>query len=261
MSEAIYRPVIQDMTWSYSRISSFEDCPYRWYLKYLRGLRGGRRFFSDYGSFMHKTIEKYLTGSLPKSELVPYYLTNFAQEVRPPAPSYAVFCSYFEQGLQYLRREELLPYREPLVVEQKFSFDIDGLQLVGIVDLLARDGALVLVDNKSRALKPRSGKSKPTKADEELDAYLRQLYLYSVPIKHRFGEYPARLEFNCFRTGQLISEPFDPEKLEEAKRWALDRIQTITDNEDWSPNIEFFKCRYICELSDECEFFQLNARR
>lgn len=88
MSEAIYRPVIQDMTWSYSRISSFEDCPYRWYLKYLRGLRGGRRFFSDYGSFMHKTIEKYLTGSLPKSELVPYYLTNFAQEVRPPAPSY-----------------------------------------------------------------------------------------------------------------------------------------------------------------------------
>lgn len=261
MSDAIYRPVIQDMTWSYSRLSSFEDCPYRWYLKYLRGLQGGRRFFSDYGSFMHKIIEEYLTGGLQKSELVPYYLTNFAQEVCPPAPSYAVFCSYFEQGLQYLRREELLPYREPLAVEQKFSFDIDGFQFVGIVDLLARDGALVLVDNKSRALKLRSGKSKPTKADEELDAYLRQLYLYSVPIKHRFGEYPARLEFNCFRTGQLISEPFDPEKLEEAKRWALDRIQTITDNEDWSPNIEFFKCRYICELSDECEFFQLNARR
>lgn len=262
MSEAIYRPVIQDMVWSYSRLLSFEDCPYRWYMKYLRGLQGGRRFFSDYGSFMHSIIEKHLTGSLQKSELVPYYLTNFAQEVYPPAPSYAVFQSYFEQGLAYLRRDELLPYREPLAVEQRLSFDIDGFSFVGIVDCLAQDDSgLVLVDNKSRALKPRSGKQKPTKADAELDAYLRQLYLYSVPIKHRFGEYPARLEFNCFRTGQLISESFDPERLEEAKCWALGSIQTILDNEDWSPDMEFFKCRYLCELSDECEYFQMNQRR
>ena len=31
-----YAPVIDDMIWSYSRIRSFYDCKYRWYLKYIR---------------------------------------------------------------------------------------------------------------------------------------------------------------------------------------------------------------------------------
>ena len=53
----------------------------------------------------------------------------------------------------------------------------------GVIDLVGRSdtGGLVIVDHKSRALKPRSKRKKPTKTNQELDEYLRQLYLYAVP--------------------------------------------------------------------------------
>ena len=62
MGEISYAPLIEDMVWSYSRIKAFDDCPYRWYLKYIRHLHGKDMFFSDYGSFVHKLIELYFLG-------------------------------------------------------------------------------------------------------------------------------------------------------------------------------------------------------
>ena len=40
MGDICYAPLIDDMTWSYSRVKSFEDCPYKWFLKYIVGLHG-----------------------------------------------------------------------------------------------------------------------------------------------------------------------------------------------------------------------------
>ena len=59
MGEVNYAPIIQEMTWSYSRIKAFDDCHYRWYLQYIRRLHGKDMFFASYGSFMHKLIELY----------------------------------------------------------------------------------------------------------------------------------------------------------------------------------------------------------
>lgn len=118
----------------------------------------------------------------------------------------------------------------------------------------------MILDNKSRDLKPRSLRKKPTKSDGELDSYLRQLYLYSVPIKDLFDTYPDRLEFNCFRTGQLISEPFQEKALGTTKEWALQTIEKITENDDWSPQMDYWKCRYLCDLNQHCEYYQMNRR-
>lgn len=214
-------------------------------------------FFSDYGSFVHKLLEQYLSGELQKKELQSAYLSGFQKAVRGKAPSKEIFQSYFEQGLAYLG-ELCFPYENPLFVEFRASFQIEQIPFTGIIDCVVKDeDDIVIVDHKSRALKPRSTRKKPTKSDEELDAYLRQLYLYCVPIKDLFHIYPKRLEFNCFRTGQLISEPFSEEAFEAAKEWAVTRVKTITENEDWSPKIEYWKCRYLCDFCAECEYFDM----
>lgn len=76
-------------------------------------------------------------------------------------------------------------------------------------------------------------------------------------MKAQFHKYPARLEFNCFREGLLISEPFQEDKLEEAKQWATDTIEQITENENWSPKLDYFKCKNICDIHDECEYYNM----
>lgn len=248
------------MVWSYSRITAFESCPYKFFLSYIKHMEKKRMFFSDYGTLMHKIIEMHLNGGLSKQQVVPYYLSHFREDIKGFAPTKAIFKTYFEQGLQYLNHMDF-PYPTPIGVEKRVDFFIGDKPFTGIIDCIAKQaGSLVILDNKSRDLKPRSLRKKPTKSDGELDSYLRQLYLYSVPIKDLFDTYPDRLEFNCFRTGQLISEPFRQEEFEKTKEWALKTIDTITENEDWSPKIEYWKCRYICDKSGDCCFFQTNGR-
>ncbi len=255
-----YSNIISDFTWSYSRISQFELCPYGFLLRYVKKAEEKSMFFSDYGSFMHKLIEQYLRGFLEKEDLAGAYLSGFKRNVRGKPPNDKVFRSYFEQGYDYLSHIDF-PYMSPLGVEQRVDFQVGCKPFTGVIDCVAMDnGKLVILDNKSRTLKPRSGRKKPTVSDRELDAYLRQLYLYSIPIEQSYHTYPVRLEFNCFRTGQLISEPFRPEEFEKTKAWALGSIDTITGNEDWSPKIDYWKCKYICGLSDDCCYFQMNGR-
>lgn len=252
-----YSHIISDFTWSYSRLAQFESCPYAFLQNYIAHTEKQPLFFSDYGSFVHKLLERYLSEELKRDELPIAYLSEFQKSVCGKAPSKEVFQNYFEQGLAYLR-ELCFPYQNPLFVEYRTSFQIEQIPFTGIIDCVVKDGDdIVIVDHKSRALKPRSARKKPTKSDEELDAYLRQLYLYCIPIKDLFRIYPKRLEFNCFRTGQLISEPFSGKAFEAAKEWAVNAVKTITENEDWSPKIEYWKCRYLCSFCAECEYFAM----
>ena len=81
MGEVNYAPLIDDMVWSYSRIKAFEDCPYRWYLKYIKKFHGKDMFFSSYGTFMHKLIELYHKGEKTPRQIVDMYLQDFKTEL------------------------------------------------------------------------------------------------------------------------------------------------------------------------------------
>lgn len=251
------------MVWSHSRIETFADCPYRFFLKYISKCKPADRFFSSYGSFMHKLIEQYYTGNLSKDGMFTEYLVNFSDQVRGERPKGEVSAKYFKDGAAYLEIFQPFPY-ETVAVEKHVRFDVDGLPFVGYIDYVGRkDGKYSIVDHKSRNMKPRSKRKTPTVKDGELDSMLRQLYLYAEAWKQLSGEYPASLCFNCFRTGTFIEEPFREEALCEAKRWAKSNVEMIKQADDFYPMQDFFACRYICDVSEECIYFQsaLSERR
>lgn len=215
-------------------------------------------FFSSYGGFMHKLIERHYVESATAGQMLEEYLCEFGKEVCMDAPSETVFANYFNSGLEYIKNFKPLPYR-PLAIERRIEFKIDGIPFVGILDYLGEDGeGLVIVDNKSRNLKPRSGRAKPTAYDAELDEYMMQLYLYSAAVEYEYGRFPSSLCFNCFRENILIKERFDESAYVSAKSWLADSVSMITNETDFRPDMEYFKCRYLCEMQDECEFYQLN---
>lgn len=260
MGELNYAPLIDDMTWSYSRIKSFEDCPYRWYLKYIRRFTGKELFFASYGKFMHSLIERYLKKAETKDQLVDVYLSEFASSVDGCAPNMTVFGNYFSSGLSYLNSLSPPPFNI-VGVEQRIDFDVDGIRFVGCIDLIAeKDGDIIIIDNKSKNLKPRSRRKKPTKSDNDLDSYLKQLYIYSRWIEAQYGVRPKSLCFNCFRENVFISEPFEDAAYHDAMLWAKDIISKIRIESDFNPDIDFFKCTYLCEMQDNCEYYDLMKR-
>lgn len=255
MSEISYAPLIGDMTWSYSRLKAFESCRHNWFLRYIRGLKDLPCFYTSYGSFLHRILEAYYTGKLRKTELPGEFLSNFRREVKGLRPEGKIVQKYIESGVNYLSSFEPLPFK-PIWIEEKRDFTLENRKFTGILDFLgeSESGELVLVDNKSRDLKPRSNRKRPTAKDTELDDMLRQLYLYSIPVFESFGRYPDWLCFNCFRSGVFIKEPFHTERFEEAKQWALSLIEEIEAEEDFEPTLDFFFCKWLCGVSDKCVY-------
>lgn len=263
MGEVSYEPLIRDMVWSHSRIKAFDDCPYRWYLKYVRYPKAKKKemFFANYGKFVHELIASFYSGEKSREELEAEYLRDFRAHVKAYAPNRTVFKNYFVDGLNYIRRLQK-PKNKVLSVENKVEFQIGNIPMIGYIDRLEedQDGRILVIDNKSRTLKPRSHRSKPTKTDEELDQYLRQLYLYSIPVQDQFGKPPDKLCFDCFRSQLFIEEPFNEMASENAKQWVKDRVDEIAVETEFRPNMEYFKCRHLCEMQDYCDYFELTKR-
>jgi RecB family exonuclease len=256
MGEVSYRPLIEEMVWSYSRIESFEDCPYRWFLKYISKCSEEPKFYASFGSFMHKLIEMYYRGQLTKEDMLTKYLTDFSKEVQGVRPSESITKNYIRCGAEYLRSFQPLNF-EMVDVEKRVRFDIDGIPFIGYIDYLGlKDGKYYIVDNKSRNLQPRSKRAKPTVKDKELDSMLKQLYIYSAAIKQEYGVFPEALCFNCFRTGTFIEEPFNEEAYHSAIDWAKNMVEDIKNTDEFYPNREFFSCYYICGVSGDCCYDQ-----
>lgn len=252
-----YDFLIDDMTWSYSRLTNFEQCNYGWLLNYIYHEERRSGFFAEYGSFMHDIIAKALTGQLEKSELASYFAKNFRKEVPTPATSPELKAKYFAVGKQYLRDFDF-PHKKIVAVEEPVRFKIEGVPFVGYIDVISEEnGELVITDHKSHDLKPFSKKypEKKTKTDLELEAYLRQLILYAVGVKKKYGRYPAMLEFNCFKSGQWISVPFDESLVQPTIDWVLKTCKMIRDENEWKPNMDYFFCKNLCDVRDACEYW------
>ncbi len=242
------------MTWSYSRLHSFEQCRYGWFLKYIHGSKGEDKFYSSYGSFIHRLLELYYRGFYEASELKDAFVSGFSGNVKGERPDENIVRKYIQSGIEYFESFERVPF-PVIAVERKLDFTLDGVRLTGILDLLGEEnGEYIIVDNKSRDLKPRSKRKSPTEGDKLLDSMLRQLYLYAYGVKQVYGKFPKELCFNCFKSGTFIREPFVSERCEEALSWVKERVTEIKNEEDFRPTIEYFFCRYLCDVSHDCVY-------
>ena len=256
-----YSLITSAMTWSYSRISTFDSCPYKFFLTYIIPCPKTPMFYSGYGSFIHELLADYYRGKKTKESLVRAYLTGFQAHVQGRAPDSRVFSNYFRQGLSYLKGLEM-PEENIIGVEKRVSFRVGDNPFIGYIDLLLQDkenGDITILDHKSKALKQRSTRQRRIKSDEELDCYLRQLYLYSIPVEREYGVLPSYLAFNCYRSGNLVREPFSPSAYCAAKKWAIQSIDNIVHAEDFTPCVDYYFCRHICDVHDSCEYYAMQG--
>ena len=227
-------------------------------MKYLHKpkLEETEQFYASYGSFAHEIIEEYYKGKLEKHDMVNKYLFEFSDKVKGKRPNERTLNKYITGGFEYFQNFEPFKY-EPVAVEKRVEFDLDGMHFIGYIDYLGLDGdGLVIIDHKSGEIKPRSGRKKPTVKDQKLNAILRQLYLYSAAIKQMYGSFPTKLCLNCFRTGVFIEEEFDKKAYDEAIEWIIMTIEEIKKEEDFPPDVSWFKCHNICELKNECIYLE-----
>ena len=182
-------------------------------------------------------------------ELADAYEAEYDEAVKhyfPPFPK-GLAGRYYDEGLQYFRSfDGFGGDMEILSVEDKFELDIRGNRFVGIADLVLRDrntGDITVIDHKSKSMNSMK------KAQYE---NTRQLYTYAAYVKERFGVFPTLLQFNMFRYGVNIDEPFSMERYEETMDWIERTIAEIRAEREWKVSSSSYFCRFICSTRLYC---------
>ena len=65
------------MTWSFSRLHAWEQCPYAFYLKYIEKREGESNYYASNGKCMHEVFEAILTDKITLDECTQYYADNY----------------------------------------------------------------------------------------------------------------------------------------------------------------------------------------
>lgn len=105
---------------------------------------------------MHDLLEKYYKGENSKEEILMMFLTQFKERTKGTGrPKAVTVQKYFKTGTEFIKSLE--PFRFTMVsVEEKIDFKIGDFDFTGRIDYLGEEnGDFVIVDNKSRDLKPR----------------------------------------------------------------------------------------------------------
>ena len=236
--------------YSFSKLNSWWTCPYGFKLRYIDHKVGIGNAFSSFGTLVHSIMERYAKGELELEHLSSIYEWEFKSAVKEKFPwnKYVdLQQSYYTQGLEFLQNFTGYTGYKILGVEENFEIKIQDWIFVGVADLIFEDenGRLIVRDYKSKA---------SFKDDKERDKYARQLYLYALFVKEKYGRWPDELQFLMFRKQKLVSIQFDAERLKEALAWASNTVAVIREAFNYPPTCDAFYGENLCNHRKYCEF-------
>lgn len=249
--------------YSFSKLNSFHGCKYGYKLTYHDKKRGEENGFSQLGSFVHGILEDYLNEEILQFEMVSKFEEGFQENV-PNGISSTTFSnktqktfvkdltdSYKAQCVSFLDKFDGFHDHSVLGVEEKFEIlvKINDKMLIlnGFIDVIIQDenGEIVIVDYKSKSA---------FKNKEEIRHYARQLYMYSIWIKHKYGKYPKELRFVQFRIDHEEKIPFNMEDFNETLDWIYKTSMEIEDEQFFEPSCDVFFAMNLCGHREYCDY-------
>lgn len=267
---SVFSELIRGMIWSYSRITTFDTCPYSFYLQYIlkdwKNYPTESNYWAELGIFVHEIFEKIFSNELSIDDASAYFLENYKDKVKmKQKPN--VMAKAYEECAEYLATTSLewLKDYEVVGTEIEAVIDIGGYKFKGFVDLLLKEkstGDYIIVDHKSckEFFSQKSGLIYKS-MEHKLEEYKKQMYLYSNAVLKIYGKLPTQIWWHHFRAnGYLTKIPFDKAEYDETMNWFLKTIQRIEKEEDFKEKTDYFFCNNLCNFRNSCEYRESNSK-
>jgi hypothetical protein len=275
LGKSKYDFIFDGFTWSFSRLDTYETCPYAFFLEYVKcyDMDNGKleSSFGQFGKFCHTLLEKYFKGEIELFQLSTDYKNGFDENVTayfPPIKGGASMRdSYFEKGLAYFQSFEGFTDFDVIGIENEYRFKVGDWDMVGFVDIEAKHkdtGELYIIDHKSKSAVDKKKITAKTKGRmvETIDGryvpfhLLIQLYIYAIPFYEKYGKYPDKLAFNMFKIDDWYEVDFKIEDFEDAKTWVEEKLYAIYNDENYNKGADAdgFWCDFVCGQRQNCEY-------
>ncbi|MEI6296244.1 MAG: PD-(D/E)XK nuclease family protein [bacterium] len=242
--------------YSYSKLSTYYTCPYSYKLNYIDKVYGVSNGFSKLGGLVHSILERYLKGEILQFELVDIFEEEFEKEVGSVKLRMAKFTrdltdNYKEKCKSFLAEFVSFDGLEIVAVEENFNLLTEikdkKIFLNGFIDVIAKDkdDNYYVIDWKSKSA---------FKSKEELKQYARQLYLYSIWVKYKYGKFPKQLRFVQFKIDHTEIIDFDEQALEETMNWVYTTLNLVENEQFWIETCDDFFSRNLCNFRFICPY-------
>ncbi len=242
--------------YSHSRLSTFEQCPFRFKLRYIDRIKPEieKSIEAHLGSAVHATLEWLYNQVMEKriptlDEIINYYAVEWQDSYSNDTLIVKKELSakdYFNKGVQFLLDyyTKHAPFTDNTIeTEKKILIDLDNegeYRLQGFIDRLVHNpetGEYEIHDYKT-------ANNLPLKEKVEAD---RQLALYSIAIKENFGyDKEVVLVWHYLAHNQKICSRRTNEQLAQLKQETLELIKKIESSTEFPTKTS--------QLCDWCEY-------
>lgn len=241
--------------YSHSKLSTFEQCPYKYNLKYIQKIipEVEKSIEAHLGTCVHHTLEwiykEVLNKNIPTlDEAIVVYSEKWNdEEVEDFLIVKKEFSSrdYFEKGLKFIidYYSKNHPFEDGTVeLEKEVKINLGDSTIIGYIDRLS------LGEKEIEIHDYKTANSIPSREKIETD---RQLALYSIAIKEKYGkDKKVKLVWHYLAHNLEITSSRTDEQLENLKKEILDLISEIESAKEF-PRCSSILCNW-CEYKNIC---------
>jgi RecB family exonuclease len=232
------------MRLSYSSINTYETCPQKFKFQYEDRLPTSPSPALAFGDSLHQALHRFHSRPVPVApsleELQEMLESVWVRDGFTDASEERMYLDHGRQVLSQYHRENAATYRIPAALEFRFTIEVEGVRLAGVIDRMDRipGGGYEIIDYKTnRRLPPQD------RIDRDL-----QLSIYALAAKEVWGIEPERLTLYYLLPGQRMSTTRTAADADELRR----RIGTVAER----VGAGMFEPREN-PLCDWCEFQEL----
>jgi putative RecB family exonuclease len=209
------------MRLSYSSISTYETCPAKYRFQYEDRLPTGSSPALSFGDSLHRALYRFHDRPVPVAptldELLEMLEAGWTSDGYRDTSEEQLYLEHGRQVLSEYHRANADAFRIPAALEFRFTVEVEGVELSGMIDRLDRipGGGYEIIDYKtSRRLPPKAV------VDRDL-----QLSLYHLAAREIWGIEPERLTLYFLLPGQRMSTFRTASDADDLKR----RIATVAE--------------------------------
>ena len=277
--------------YSYSKISSFHNCSWSWYLRYIRGIEGKNNVYGILGNVIHDCYEEITKGELTIDDAIQTFSEKYYNCIEEgyKFPTENSGDKYYQDIIHSFKSFENFKYCE-MKQELYFEYELCDIKFRGYIDL-------VLINHKDKTIRILDWKSSSKFSKKDLKSNkVFQLILYSLVIKNTLGEeykdYKVinpvfymlkycevkrkstgiksiieRVDFNDeyeYCNPFLVEINYNQDMINKLKDYINDVYTDIIlrdteDETEWYPEeTNDFFCKNLCGYSDNCKFYKPN---
>jgi RecB family exonuclease len=209
------------MRLSYSSINTYETCPQKFKFQYEDRLPTSPSPALAFGDSLHQALHRFHSRPVPVApsleELQEMLESVWVRDGFTDASEERMYLDHGRQVLAQYHRENAAAYRIPAALEFRFTIEVEGVRLAGVIDRMDRipGGGYEIIDYKTnRRLPPQD------RIDRDL-----QLSIYALAAKEVWGIEPERLTLYYLLPGQRMSTTRTAADADELRR----RIGTVAE--------------------------------